>query len=397
MKNVIFKLNNVIQDYPWGSKTEITELFSIANPNNKHQAEIWMGAHANGCSKVATSGELLSDVINADPTTVLGEYTQCRFGKLPYLFKVLSAEKPLSIQVHPRLSRAQEGFARENEQGIPLNATNRNYRDDNHKPELVYALTFYQAMNGFRPLKEIISLFEEAQITTLSAELDALKVTPNEVGLQAFFTAVMNLQGDRKQTALAELKQSNERRSKTAMAREAFAMVAAFRKEYADDIGLFAPLMLNVVELAPGEAMFLHAETPHAYVKGTGLEIMGNSDNVLRAGLTPKYIDVPELIANTRFNSILAQNIKLAPVKMGNKLGYPIPVDDFAFEIITSDDHKKQQFVRSAEILFCIEGEARVTSNNETVVLSAGESLFVSNNAVSFEYQGDAVLARAFN
>tara|TARA_R110001583_G_scaffold16561_22_gene68000 strand:- start:11571 stop:12764 length:1194 start_codon:yes stop_codon:yes gene_type:complete len=397
MKNVIFKLNNVIQDYPWGSKTEITELFSIANPNNQHQAEIWMGAHANGCSKVASSGELLSDVINADPTAILGEYTQHRFGKLPYLFKVLSAEKPLSIQVHPRLSRAREGFSRENEQGIPVNAPNRNYRDDNHKPELVYALTFYQAMNGFRPLQEIIALFEEAQIATLSAELEALKATPNEIGLQAFFTAVMNLQDEPKQSALAELQQSNTRRPKTAMAREAFTMIAAFRKEYADDIGLFAPLMLNVVELAPGEAMFLHAETPHAYVKGTGLEIMGNSDNVLRAGLTPKYIDVPELIANTRFNSIASQDIRLAPVKKGNKSGYPIPVDDFAFEIITSDGDKKEQFVRSAEILFCIKGEVSVISQNDNVVIKAGESLFVCHSAKSYKYQGDAVFARAFN
>lgn len=397
MKNVIFKLNNVIQDYPWGSKTDITELFSIANPNNQHQAEIWMGAHANGCSKVADSGELLSDVINSDPTSILGEYTQHRFGNLPYLFKVLSAEKPLSIQVHPRLSRAREGFARENEQGIPVNAPNRNYRDDNHKPELVYALTFYQAMNGFRPLQEIIALFEEAQIATLNTELEALKATPNEFGLQVFFTAVMNLQGERKQSALVELQQSNTRRPKTAMAREAFTMVGAFRKEYADDIGLFSPLMLNVVELAPGEAMFLHAETPHAYVKGTGLEIMGNSDNVLRAGLTPKYIDVPELIANTRFNSIPKEDIRLAPVKMGNKSGYPIPVDDFAFEVITSDGSQNEQFVRSAEILFCINGEVSVTSQNDTVVLKAGESLFVCNIAQSYRYQGDAVFARAFN
>jgi mannose-6-phosphate isomerase len=397
MKKVIFKLSNVIQDYPWGSKTEITDLFAIPNPNHQHQAEIWMGAHANGCSKVADSGVLLSDVINNDPKATLGEYTQQRFGNLPYLFKVLSAEKPLSIQVHPKLSQAREGFARENEQGIPVNAANRNYRDDNHKPELVYALTFYQAMNGFRPIEEIIALFNEAKIATLSAELNALIATPNEIGLQTFFTAVMNLNGERKQSALIELQLSNERKAQTALAREAFTLIVAFRKEYADDIGLFSPLMLNVVELAPGEAMFLHAETPHAYVKGTGLEIMGNSDNVLRAGLTPKYIDVPELIANTRFSSIPSEEIKLAPVQMGNKSGYPIPVDDFGFQIITSNDCQKEQFVRSAEILFCIKGIVTVASQKDNVVLKAGESLFVCNSALSYKYQGDAVFARAFN
>ncbi|WP_413699503.1 mannose-6-phosphate isomerase, class I [Psychromonas sp. KJ10-10] len=397
MKNVIFKLDNVIQDYPWGSKTALLELFGIANPNDQFQAEIWMGAHPNGCSKVANSGELLSDVINNDPSAVLGQYTHQRFGNLPYLFKVLSAQKPLSIQVHPRLSRAQEGFARENALGIPVTASNRNYRDANHKPELVYALTFYKAMNGFRPIEEVISLFKQANINTLTDELSELIKVPNADSLEAFFTAVMNLDGQRKQKALDELQISCQSRVKTALAREAFALSCEFRNEYADDIGLFAPLMLNVVELAPGEAMFLHAETPHAYIKGTGLEIMGNSDNVLRAGLTPKYIDVAELIANTRFDSIQPEDIKLAPVSMGNKLGYPIPVDDFAFEIITSNENKKQQFVRSAEILFCIEGEASISSNNETIVLKPGESLFVANNAISFEYQGDALLARAFN
>jgi mannose-6-phosphate isomerase len=397
MKNVIFKLDNVIQDYPWGSKTEITNLFAIPNPNNQHQAEIWMGAHANGCSKVAASGALLSDVINSDPNATLGEYTQQRFGNLPYLFKVLSAEKPLSIQVHPKLSRAREGFIRENKQGIPLNAVNRNYKDNNHKPELVYALTFYKAMNGFRPLNEIISLFEQANIATLNIELEALKTTPNEIGLQAFFTSVMNLDGARKQSALDELQQSCDKRVKTALAREAFDLSATFRNEYANDIGLFSPLMLNIVELAPGEAMFLHAETPHAYIKGTGLEVMGNSDNVLRAGLTPKYIDIAELIANTRFDSISSEEIKLAPVQMGNKSGYPIPVDDFGFEVITSDDSQKDQFVRSAEILFCIKGEVEVTSQKDSVVLKAGESLFVCNSALSYKYQGNAVFARAFD
>ena len=397
MKHVIFKLDNVIQDYVWGSKTELIDLFGISNPSNQAQAEIWMGSHPNGCSKVADSESLISDVIASAPGETLGEYTQHRFGHLPYLFKVLSAEKPLSIQVHPKLSRAREGFIRENAQGIPLNAANRNYKDNNHKPELVYALTFYKAMNGFRPIEEIISLFEQAQVVTLSAELEALKATPNEIGLQTFFTCVMNLNGERKESALAELKHGIERRVKTALAREAFDLIASFRKEYADDIGLFSPLMLNIVELAPGEAMFLHAETPHAYVKGTGLEIMGNSDNVLRAGLTPKYIDVPELIANTRFDSIPPEQIKLDPVRMENKLGYPIPVDDFGFEVVTSDDYQREQFVRSAEILFCIEGEVTVISQNDSVVLKTGESIFVCNSAMSYKYQGNAVFARAFN
>ncbi len=144
----------------------------------------------------------------------------------------------------------------------------------------------------------------------------------------------MSLEGERKQQALNELYAILERPAKTAMAREAYGYIQDFRQHYADDIGLFSPLMLNTIELAPGEAMFLHAETPHAYVQGTGLEIMANSDNVLRAGLTPKYIDVPELIDNTIFNAIDPEQIKLAPVHKQGKLSYPIPVDDFGFEVM---------------------------------------------------------------
>ena len=289
------------------------------------------------------------------------------------------------------------GFARENEQGIPLNAANRNYKDPNHKPELVYALTFYKAMNGFRPIEQILSLFEQANITALETEINALKTTPNSEGLKVFFSAIMSLEGERKQQALNELYASLERPAKTAMAREAYGYIQDFRQHYADDIGLFSPLMLNTIELAPGEAMFLHAETPHAYVQGTGLEIMANSDNVLRAGLTPKYIDVPELIDNTIFNAIDPEQIKLAPVHKQGKLSYPIPVDDFGFEVMAVEGTATTQFVRSAEILFCIEGEISVSSQDDHITLKAGESVFVCSNSVKYVCQGHGTLARAFN
>ncbi|OLQ93024.1 mannose-6-phosphate isomerase, class I [Vibrio panuliri] len=397
MTKTLFKLDNVIQNYVWGSKTAMGELFGITNPDNQPQAEIWMGAHPNGCSKVAGSGELLSEVIAQDPKGVLGEYTAERFGELPYLFKVLSAEKPLSVQVHPSKAKAMAGFAKENQQGIELNAANRNYKDANHKPELVYALTFYKAMNGFRPVAEIVAMFQQAEIDTLRDEIDALSALPNEQGLAEFFSVVMNLTGERKQQAIAELIARIERPAKTALAREAFELIREFSQGYSNDIGLFSPLLLNVVELEPGEAMFLHAETPHAYVKGTGLEIMANSDNVLRAGLTPKYMDVAELIANTQFHSISADHIKLAPFSSGNKLGYPIPVDDFGFEIMTLDAKAKVQYVRGAEIIFCIEGQATLSGGSEEITLVAGESAFVCNRAKTYRYSGLGTLARAFN
>ena len=397
MTKALLKLDNVIQNYIWGSKTAIGELFGIANPTDQPQAEIWMGAHPNGCSRVAETGMLLSDLIAQDPDGVLGDYTVERFGELPYLFKVLSAEKPLSVQVHPCKAKAIEGFARENAQGIELGAGNRNYKDPNHKPELVYALTFYKAMNGFRPVADIVSLFNQAGVETLRTEIDALHANPSSEALSAFFTVVMNLSGERKQQAIAELLATVNRAAKTARAREAFELIKEFSQEYADDIGLFSPLLLNVIELEPGEAMFLHAETPHAYVKGTGLEIMANSDNVLRAGLTPKYMDVAELIDNTLFHSIAPDDIKLAPYQSDNKLSYPIPVDDFGFDIMAASAQSKSQYVRGAEIVMCIDGDVVLQSGDEEVRLIAGESAFICHHAKVYHYQGEGTLARAFN
>jgi len=393
----LFKLNNVIQNYAWGSKESISQLFGIDNSEHQPQAEIWMGAHPSGCSKIAETGMLLSDVLAQDSKGMFGDYTAARFGELPYLFKVLAAETPLSIQVHPSKSKAELGFARENEQGIALDAPNRNYKDPNHKPELVYALTFYKAMNGFRPIEQIIALFREANIAELSAEVEALSANPNSEGLKVFFCAIMSLEGVRKQSALEQLYAAHSRPAKTAMCREALQYSQDFNEHYPDDIGLFSPLMLNTIELAPGEAMFLHAETPHAYVKGTGLEIMANSDNVLRAGLTPKYIDVPELIDNTKFTPIEPTSIKMMPVLKEGKLSYPIPVDDFGFDILSASDDMKSIYLRSAEILFCVEGEAYIQSNGEQVKLTPGESVFVSNNSSVYQYQGNGILARAYN
>ncbi|MGF1901038.1 mannose-6-phosphate isomerase, class I [Aliivibrio sifiae] len=397
MQANLFKLDNVIQNYAWGSQTSIQQLFGIENKAGEPQAEIWMGAHPNGCSKVEATGELLSDLIKKYPIETLGRYTHQRFGDLPYLFKVLAADKPLSVQVHPKLSDAKLGFEKENQQGIELGAFNRNYKDANHKPELVYALTFYRAMNGFRPIAEMVSIFEQANVSILSEAVAQLKGSPTSSGLQAFFTTVMSLTGKDKTDALAQLIEGSDIKAKTKVAREAFGMVVEFSEEFYDDIGLFSPLMLNVIELEPGEAMFLHAATPHAYVQGTGLEIMANSDNVLRAGLTPKHMDIEELISHTEFHSISFDDIRLLPIKKERKQSYPIPVDDFGFEIIEVVDESAEQYVRGAEILFCIEGEVIIESDDSVITLHAGQSVFVCNNADVYSCKGKGTLARAYN
>ncbi|MGL4825902.1 MAG: mannose-6-phosphate isomerase, class I [Vibrionaceae bacterium] len=396
MTSTMFKLKNVIQNYAWGSKTAITTLFGIKNSNNEPQAEIWMGAHVNGCSKNESTDQALIDIINADKVALLGEYTATRFGELPFLFKVLSAQTPLSIQVHPDLLKAQQGFALENKKGLAINDAKRNYKDPNHKPELVYALTHFKAMNGFRAIEQIIEFFNVIAISVLNKSLDEFKKSPNSDGLKMFFSAIMSLDNADKDRALEELFLKIEHSTNDPQMNAIFAYIKNFREHYPNDIGLFSPLLLNIVELEPGEAMYLSAQTPHAYVQGTALEIMANSDNVLRAGLTPKYIDLPELIDNTIFSPKPAESIKLLPLVKQDKLLYPVPVDDFAFEIVCVNNSSKQ-FMRSAEILFCIDGEVTAISEQEKVTFKKGESIFISNHVAKYELQGNAKIARAFN
>lgn len=392
----MFKLKNVIQNYAWGSKTAITTLFGIKNSNDEPQAEIWMGAHVNGCSKNESTDQALIDIINEDKAALLGEYTAARFGELPFLFKVLSAQTPLSIQVHPDLLKAQQGFALENKKGLAINDAKRNYKDPNHKPELVYALTHFKAMNGFRAIEQIIEFFNVIAIPVLNKSLDEFKKSPDSDGLKMFFNAIMSLENADKDSALEELFLKIAHSTNDPKMKAVFAYIKNFREHYPNDIGLFSPLLLNIVELEPGEAMYLSAQTPHAYVQGTALEIMANSDNVLRAGLTPKYIDLPELINNTIFSPKPAESIKLLPLVKQDKLLYPVPVDDFAFEIVCVNNSSKQ-FMRSAEILFCIDGEVTAISKQEKVTFKKGESIFISNQIAKYVLQGNAKIARAFN
>jgi len=322
----------------------------------------------------------------------LSEEVTNRFGELPYLFKVLAAEKALSIQVHPNKQQAELGFALEEKQGIPLTAANRNYKDPNHKPELVYALTEYQAMNGFRPTSEIISFFSELAIPELQGLVDDLIANQTPTGLATFFSGLLSLEGEQKEMALTVL---------LAQARitdlPLFNLILELEKQYPGDIGLFAPLMLNVITLQPGDAMFLDAETPHAYLKGTGLEIMANSDNVLRAGLTPKYMDVKELVACTRFNEKPFDSLLLAPNKIDDMLEYPIPVDDFKFAIVKQANQRTLE-VQTAEILMPLDTKLVIThANGETCVVEKGQSVFIPAYAKQVTLDCEGRVARAYS
>jgi mannose-6-phosphate isomerase len=390
-------MKNPIQGYEWGSRAALTTLFGIPNPDGSPQAELWMGAHPNGCSEVSLAGnaQKLSAVIEAAPSAVLGEATVARFGSLPFLFKVLCAEKALSIQVHPSKSQAEAGFAKEEAAGISPKASNRNYKDPNHKPELVFALTPYQAMNGFRAIPAILALFERVKLAAIADLVAALAAAhaadQGEAGLQHFFHQLLVLEGARKEAALAGLLSY----AAAHQDEETFALITSLAAQYPGDVGLFSPLLLNVVTLKPGQAMFLDACTPHAYVRGTGLEIMANSDNVLRAGLTPKYIDVAELLDCTRFVAKPGDQILLAPRLDGAVLHFEVPVPDFTFSVYPAGGH--QLITTSAEILFAIDGTVTLQQGEQSLRLEKGQSAFVPAATGSYHLLAEGRVARAGN
>ncbi|MBL0545363.1 mannose-6-phosphate isomerase, class I [Aeromonas jandaei] len=386
-------MQNPIQGYDWGSHDSLTTLFGIANPEGKPQAELWMGAHPNGCSDVVVAGQTqkLSTLIERAPAAVLGEATLARFGSLPFLFKVLCAEKALSIQVHPSKAQAEAGFAKEEAAGIEAKAANRNYKDPNHKPELVFALTPYQAMNGFRAIPAILALFERVNLPAIAELTTALAASQNEAGLQHFFHQLLVLEGARKEEALAGLlAYAGEHQDE-----ETFALITSLAAQYPGDVGLFSPLLLNVVTLQPGQAMFLDACTPHAYVRGTGLEIMANSDNVLRAGLTPKYIDVAELLDCTRCLAKPDDQILLAPHVEGAVQHFEVPVPDFTFSVYPAGEH--QLTTASAEILFAIDATVILKRGDETLRLEKGQSAFIPAATGSYQLLAEGRVARAGN
>lgn len=387
------KLINSVQNYAWGSKTALTELYGIANPDNLPMAELWMGAHPKSSSKIeGQDGSLhaLRDVIDADKSTLLGDAVATRFGELPFLFKVLCADQPLSIQVHPNKQASEAGFAKENAAGIPLDAAERNYKDPNHKPELVFALTPFLAMNAFREFSDIIALLQP--VAGAHTAIAHFLEKPNAERLSQLFASLLNMEGEKKSRALAVLKAAlNSQQG------EPWQTIRTISEFYPDDSGLFSPLLLNVVKLNPGEAMFLFAETPHAYLKGVALEVMANSDNVLRAGLTPKYIDIPELVANVKFTPRAADTLLTTPTRQGNALEFPIPVDDFAFSLhdLTAEPATLSQ--QSAAILFCVEGEAMIGKESQTLTLKPGESAFISAADSPVTINGSGRLARVYN
>jgi mannose-6-phosphate isomerase len=393
--NRLLRLENPIQEYAWGSFSAIARLLGHAIPSDAPQAELWMGAHPKAPSMVVVDGKRrsLADVIAADPVGVLGEDVACRFdNRLPYLFKVLAAARPLSIQAHPSRAHARQGFARENREQIAVSAPRRNYRDDNHKPECLCALTPFWGLCGFRPISDLYNRMRPL-CSKLASELDRLANCPDDAGLEAFFSTLMTLSRPRR---LSVIHQAVNGATAFADQDPACRWIGRLFDQYPEDIMVLAPLFLNLVRLDPGQALFLASGRLHAYLDGVGIELMANSDNVLRGGLTGKHIDVPELIRVLSFAPEPIRPLEPVPGNEGEKR-YVTPAAEFALAVIRTGraSGRLKMPIRSVSILLCTEGKAVLETAKESMPVAQGQSVLVPAGVSHLFIAGQAMVYKA--
>ncbi len=401
-------LKNPVQKYAWGSHRAIQDLMDEPR-TSEPWAELWMGAHAKAPSQVQVDGHYISlpALLEKFPEEMLGAGVCEKYNRgLPYLFKVLAAARPLSIQAHPDKARARAGFERETAAGIRVSAPGRNYKDPNHKPECICALTRFSGLKGFRRNTEILALMEQFCPNGLLPQKKFLR----QNNLRDFFKSLMEMPETEKASAISavcENADKNKKKDKDKTEDTAAPLNESRIKDqikqwikklaiaYPGDIGVISPLFLNLFCLEPGEALFLPAGELHAYLEGLGLEVMANSDNVLRGGLTPKHVDVPELMQVLTFT---ASEVKvLRPEPVGPVSGrYPVPAEEFAFCVLHLTDSAPCRIPNghSAEILLCTQGHARVSADaspDDGVHLKKGQSVLIPAMAREYQISGSGV------
>lgn len=394
----IFKLENQVQHYPWGSPTWIPDLLGVPNPHAEPWAELWMGIHPNAPSAVRNveSGTrfLLGDLIQRDRNFFLGSWVSSTFGSLPFLFKLLAAQRPLSIQAHPTLEQARLGWERENQRGIPLSSERRNYKDPNHKPEIICALEPFRALCGFRRPDQIGKLLDILGAPTLKGPRLALERGSETEALRFFLQSLLNLSESDK----AGLTDWIERLDKNLQSphgggpwkeyqREGELMVQLAR-QYPSDPSVIAPLYLNLIDLKPLQALYLPAGQLHGYVEGFGVELMANSDNVLRGGLTSKYVDVPELLSILDF-SPLNPSILEVPSEVGTLISYPTAVREFSLHVVRGNGKPISLEPGAPRILVLTQGNMEIyDGTGKTTALRRGESVFIAAEATNIQLSG---------
>jgi len=391
-------LRHTIQEYAWGSHSAIATLMGRKTPSDRPQAELWMGAHPKAPSLVCCDDQWVSllALIEREPKAILGEKTANRFGsRLPYLFKVLAVDRPLSIQAHPNRRQAKEGFQRENKLGIPLAAAHRNYGDDNHKPECLCALTPFWALRGFRPVSEILAYTNRIGPKGLEPLTDDLRNDGGPQGLRRFFNALMGLKGEKKRSIIeSALSMVEGHKDEDPV----FDWMMSLHRAHPFDIGILSPMILNLIRLEPNQGLYLHPGELHAYLGGVGVELMANSDNVLRGGLTPKHIDMPELSKILSFSED-PTGILLPRQENDCEYRYHTPADEFYLSAIFLKEGRiyKGGLERSAEILLCTSGQAVITDLGRGVDMSLkkGSSVIIPAAVSAYAIEGNATLYKA--
>ncbi len=382
-------LRGALRTYAWGSRTAIADFTGRPSPTAHPEAELWFGAHPGDPAWLVTEdGEWsLLDTVRDDPEGQLGAVAYQRFGAaLPFLLKVLAADEPLSLQAHPSAEQAVEGFAREERRGIPVSAPNRNYRDPSHKPEILVALSQFEALAGFRPAARSIELMHALAVTDLDPYINLLNAQSDADGLRALFTTWITAPQpdlDVLVPAVIDGAINYVRAGKQEFAAEA-RTVLELGERYPGDAGVLASLLLNRITLEPGEAIYLPAGNLHAYLHGMGVEVMANSDNVLRGGLTPKHVDVPELLRVLDFTPAREDVLRPEIIRDGLESVYLTPAPEFAVSILSIDgDHLGHEVDAPSrhdgpQIVLCTEGSTVVHSKTGMVTLERGSAAWVA-------------------
>jgi len=389
----VLTLQGVVQHYDWGGYNFIPDLLEMENATRKPFAELWIGAHAKAPSivELADGREPLDELIAEAPDAILGQAANAHFaGRLPYLFKILDVHKMLSIQAHPTLAQARVGFARENAEGISLEASCRNYKDDNHKPEIGVALTEFWMLHGFRPLEQIAESF--SAIPELCALMPGFPQRLAQAGhhdhearrglLRELYSKVMTLPQEQVDLLLngllvrllaKPLADKNSPDYWALRAAQNFPLPGGHR-----DRGIFSVYLLNLVHLLPGQGTFQPAGVLHAYLEGVNVELMANSDNVLRGGLTTKHVDVPELLNILTFEGG-TPNVLGGELVSSQERVYRTPAEEFELSRIALAGHSRYagDAPYGPKALLVLHGSARVTSGGQCLSLRRGSIAFV--------------------
>ncbi len=399
-------LDCTVMPYAWGSRSAIAELTGRTAPSPGPEAELWMGAHPVAPSKITrgSAARSLADVITDAPRAELGAASVQAFGpRLPFLLKVLAAAEPLSLQAHPHEEQARAGFAAEDARGIPRDAEARNYRDPSHKPELLCALTPVDALCGFRRVADTLRLFDELAVPELERVLAPLRAAPDEAGLAATFRAIMTLpkaEGAALVAATAAACKASASSGSSVFTTE-HRWAVRLDQLYPGDVGVVSALLLNLLHLEPGEAIYLAAGNLHAYLDGVGVEIMASSDNVLRGGLTKKHVDVTELMRVLDFTDGPVAALRPERVDDHERV-FLTPAREFRLSVLdVTSGNIVTRGVEGPEILLCTDGEAVLAPADGTPdrVLGKGCSAFVPAETGRYDLRagsgGHASLYRA--